>query len=37
VVDVAFIEWTRFGKLRHSRLLSLLTDRQPQTVRLEKT
>ena len=36
VVDVAFVEWTRFGKLRHSRLLSLLPDRQPQTVRLEK-
>ena len=35
VVDVAFIEWTRFGKLRHSRLLSLLPDRPPRTVRLE--
>jgi ATP-dependent DNA ligase len=32
VVDVAFIEWTVHGKLRHSRLLSLLPDRSPHDV-----
>jgi ATP-dependent DNA ligase len=26
VVRVAFIEWTKYGKLRHSRLLGLLSD-----------
>ncbi len=32
VVDVAFIEWTVHGKLRHSRLLSLLPDCAPHDV-----
>ncbi|HSJ16359.1 MAG TPA: hypothetical protein VK939_18270 [Longimicrobiales bacterium] len=32
VVDVAFIEWTVHGKLRHSRLLSLLPDCPPHDV-----
>lgn len=32
VVDVAFSEWTVHGKLRHSRLLSLLPDRAPGDV-----
>jgi bifunctional non-homologous end joining protein LigD len=32
VVDVAFIEWTVHGKLRHSRLLSLLPDHTPGDV-----
>jgi ATP-dependent DNA ligase len=32
VVDVAFIEWTVHGKLRHSRLLSLLPDHSPRDV-----
>jgi ATP-dependent DNA ligase len=32
VVDVAFIEWTVHGKLRHSRLLSLLPQRAPHDV-----
>jgi bifunctional non-homologous end joining protein LigD len=32
VVDVAFIEWTVHGKLRHSRLLSLLPDHAPRDV-----
>jgi bifunctional non-homologous end joining protein LigD len=32
VVDVAFMEWTAHGKLRHSRLLSLLPDRSPRDV-----
>lgn len=32
VVDVAFIEWTVHGKLRHSRLLALLPDHVPHDV-----
>jgi bifunctional non-homologous end joining protein LigD len=32
VVDVAFIEWTAHGKLRHSRLLSLLPGHPPRDV-----
>jgi bifunctional non-homologous end joining protein LigD len=32
VVDVAFIEWTVHGKLRHSRLLSLLPDHDSRDV-----
>jgi DNA ligase D-like protein (predicted ligase) len=32
VVDVAFIEWTVHDKLRHSRLLSLLPDADPEEV-----
>ena len=32
VVDVAFTEWTVHGKLRHSRLLSLLPDCAPHDV-----
>jgi ATP-dependent DNA ligase len=32
VVDVAFMEWTEHGKLRHSRLLSLLPERSPRDV-----
>ena len=32
VVDVAFIEWTVHGKLRHSRLLSLLPHHAPRDV-----
>jgi ATP-dependent DNA ligase len=32
VVNVAFIEWTVHGKLRHSRLLSLLPDYPPRDV-----
>lgn len=33
VVTLAFIEWTRHGKLRHSRLLGERTDRDPRKVR----
>jgi ATP-dependent DNA ligase len=32
VVQVAFIEWTDHGKLRHSRLLGLRTDKSPREV-----
>jgi bifunctional non-homologous end joining protein LigD len=32
VVRAAFIEWTGNGKLRHSRLLGLVTDRKPRDV-----
>lgn len=32
VVRVAFIEWTRYDKLRHSRLLAVRTDRDPRRV-----
>jgi len=32
VVQVAFIEWTVHGKLRHSRLLGLRTDKSPREV-----
>ena len=32
VVTVAFIEWTVHGKLRHSRLLGIRTDRSPHEV-----
>jgi bifunctional non-homologous end joining protein LigD len=32
VVQVAFIEWTRHGKLRHSRLLGLREDKSPREV-----
>jgi bifunctional non-homologous end joining protein LigD len=32
VVQVAFIEWTVSGKLRHSRLLGLRTDKRPRDV-----
>ena len=32
VVHVAFIEWTGKGKLRHSRLLAVRTDKQPADV-----
>ncbi|MGH7445789.1 MAG: non-homologous end-joining DNA ligase [Longimicrobiales bacterium] len=32
VVDIAFIEWTVHGKLRHSRLLAIRDDRSPHDV-----
>jgi bifunctional non-homologous end joining protein LigD len=32
VVQVAFIEWTRYGKLRHSRFLGVRTDKSPREV-----
>jgi bifunctional non-homologous end joining protein LigD len=32
VVRLAFIEWTAHGKLRHSRLLAVRTDRNPRDV-----
>ena len=32
VVQVAFMEWTGDGKLRHSRLLGLRTDKEPRDV-----
>jgi ATP-dependent DNA ligase len=32
VVQVAFIEWTVYGKLRHPRLLGVRTDKQPREV-----
>jgi bifunctional non-homologous end joining protein LigD len=32
VVQVAFIEWTGHGKLRHSRLLGIRTDKSPRDV-----
>ncbi len=33
VVDVAFVEWTKYDKLRHSRLLGLRPDLTPRDVR----
>ena len=33
VVQLAFLEWTNHGKLRHSRLLGLRDDIAPQDVR----
>jgi ATP-dependent DNA ligase len=36
VVQVAFIEWTVHGKLRHSRLLGIRTDKSPHQVVREK-
>jgi ATP-dependent DNA ligase len=35
VAQVAFIEWTVHGKLRHSRLLGIRTDKAPHEVRRE--
>ncbi len=35
VVQVAFIEWTVHGKLRHSRLLGVRTDKSPREVTRE--
>jgi ATP-dependent DNA ligase len=35
VVQVAFIEWTAHGKLRHSRLLGIRTDKSPREVTKE--
>jgi bifunctional non-homologous end joining protein LigD len=32
VVQVAFIEWTKYDKLRHSRLLGIRTDKAPREV-----
>jgi ATP-dependent DNA ligase len=32
VVQVAFVEWTSHGKLRHSRLLAVRTDKDPRHV-----
>jgi bifunctional non-homologous end joining protein LigD len=37
VVQVAFIEWTVHGKLRHSRLLGLRTDKAPRDVVREQS
>jgi ATP-dependent DNA ligase len=36
VVQVAFIEWTVHGKLRHSRLLGIRTDKSPADVVRER-
>jgi bifunctional non-homologous end joining protein LigD len=36
VVQVAFIEWTVHGKLRHSRLLGIRTDKSPRDVMKEQ-
>ena len=36
VVQVAFIEWTRHGKLRHPRLLGVRCDKAPQEVVRER-
>ena len=36
VVNVAFIEWTVHGKLRHSRLLAVHTDKSAHDVRKER-
>jgi DNA ligase D-like protein (predicted ligase) len=35
VVQVAFVEWTVHGKLRHSRLLGIRTDKSPREVTRE--
>src|SRR5215831_5658919 len=32
VVQVAFIEWTAHGKLRHSRLLGVLDNKKPEEI-----
>ena len=37
VVTVAFIEWTNHGKLRHSRLLGVRTDKQPREVTWDRS
>jgi ATP-dependent DNA ligase len=37
VVQVAFIEWTAHGKLRHSRLLGIRTDKSAREVVREGT
>jgi len=37
VVQVAFIEWTVHGKLRHPRLLGVRLDKEPQDVAREQT
>lgn len=37
VVTVAFIEWTGHGKLRHSRLLGVRTDRDPREVTWQRS
>lgn len=37
VIQVAFIEWTVHGKLRHSRMLGIRTDKSPRDVVREKT
>ena len=34
-MQVAFIEWTVHGKLRHARLLGLREDKAPHEVRRE--
>jgi bifunctional non-homologous end joining protein LigD len=36
VVQVAFIEWTRYGKLRHSRLIAMRDDKAPRDVVRER-
>jgi ATP-dependent DNA ligase len=35
VVEVAFVEWTRDGLLRHPRLLGVRGDKSPREVRRE--
>ena len=37
VITVAFIEWTGHGKLRHSRLLGIRTDRKPREVTWDRS
>ena len=37
VVEVAFMEWTGHGKLRHSRLVRLRDDKPARTVTREAT
>ncbi len=37
VVEAGFIEWTGNGKLRHPRLLGVLTDRDARTVRRQES
>ena len=37
VVQVAFIEWTRHGKLRHPRLIGVRFDKNPRDVIREQT
>ena len=32
VIEVAFLEWTKYGKLRHSRLLHIREDKSPRDV-----
>ena len=36
VVNIAFIEWTAHGKLRHPRLLGVRTDKAPRDVTREQ-